>query len=378
MSGFALKLSLALVASVSGYVNNFPTKNNAYDIVLPSSDIRNRSFAFMLGDYGYQGPVFEGSCQKAVADMMRAKRKQLERQGKSLLFVTALGDNFYGSGLKDASSGMGRGKWTGTDQWKWWDGAYENLTDVAWLGVLGNHDLGWCDAHATCPEISPRHNISGQVYASNQLDVDKGGHRGVDRAHNFHIPDFSYRYTINELNLEIYALDQNHRDEASVFNHLNNGPNGSYLCGKSKADINARLAEVAAAGEKMMEAGAAEGAYNAKTKRNVVLMQHYPSTCKDIVDEFTKNAPEASSMIDMKCIFGHAHDTKCESSADGGNGSCQWALLGAGGGCCSHEAVEKGHAGFGVLYFLPDGSTQIEQITSGETCHVQKPHEIAV
>ena len=46
----------------------------------------------------------------------------------------------YGAGLNDAEAG-------GSVQWANWNDAYENLTDVNWLAVHGNHDLGKADAY---------------------------------------------------------------------------------------------------------------------------------------------------------------------------------------------------------------------------------------
>lgn len=187
---------------------------------------------------------------------------------------------------------------------------------------------------------------------------------------------------------------------------MNMGPNGSYVCGHPEADVKSRLAAVASAGEKMLTDGASAGAYDPKTKRNVLLMQHYPNTCQTIAGAFAKAAPESSAMLDVHCVFGHAHSTECEkgvgsgtarstgnkssmintqnlslwddvSSATAAAGDCHWAQLGAGGGCCQNERVEKGYAGFGVLYFLPDGSMRIEQVTSGKACSIMKsetPH----
>ena len=81
-----------------GYVNNFDTRDNAYGVKLPTGDVRNRSFALLIADYGLATAATSGQCcQTEVADMMRQKRKELEAQGKKLLFVGGSGDNFYWS-----------------------------------------------------------------------------------------------------------------------------------------------------------------------------------------------------------------------------------------------------------------------------------------
>ena len=130
-----------------GYTNNFPEVDNAFGVRLPTANVRNASFAFLVADFGLPPPgttrspllddtfglPFAGDdladgqpgqcCQTDVADMMRAKRKELEAAGKSLLFVGAAGDNFYHSGLLDEDKG-------GDLQWARWSAVYSGLTDV--------------------------------------------------------------------------------------------------------------------------------------------------------------------------------------------------------------------------------------------------------
>ena len=82
---------LALFASAPSYVNNFPAHDNPYNISLPAD--RDASFAFLLADFGTDtiAPGHTPCCQLDVANAMRAKRAELEAQGKSLLFVAAGG-----------------------------------------------------------------------------------------------------------------------------------------------------------------------------------------------------------------------------------------------------------------------------------------------
>ena len=83
---------LALFASAPSYVNHFPAHDNPYNIGLPAD--RDASFAFLLADFGTDTivPGHTPCCQLDVANAMRAKRAELEAQGKSLLFVAAGGD----------------------------------------------------------------------------------------------------------------------------------------------------------------------------------------------------------------------------------------------------------------------------------------------
>ena len=99
----------------------------------------------------------------------------------------------------------------GRQQWARWLDVYNGLTDVHWLASLGNHDFGDGDKFATCPERRPLVKLGdGQAYSSNQLDPDKGGFRPPG-TENYRMPDFSYRYALSHLNLELYAVDQNYR-----------------------------------------------------------------------------------------------------------------------------------------------------------------------
>ena len=116
-------------AASSPYVNHFPQADNAFGVRLPAADVRNSSFAFLVADFGLPPPGTADAshpgqcCQTDVADMMRAKRAELEGAGKFLLFVGAAGDNFYHSGLLDEDKG-------GDLQWARWSAVYSGLTDV--------------------------------------------------------------------------------------------------------------------------------------------------------------------------------------------------------------------------------------------------------
>ena len=223
------------------YVNHFPTGDNAFGVKLPPSDVRNRSFAFLIADYGLAtASMHGGCCQTDVADMMRAKRKELEAEGKSLLFVGAGGDNFYWTGLKDADAG-------GAVQWQRWETVYAGLNDVPWFGTMGNHDHGDSDVYGTCPEKAPRVTIGNQSYASNQLDTDKGGYRPADVAPhsaNFHLPDFNYRMSLDALNLEVFGLDQNYVDVSGIGGDAGGHKAVDATCGGGDAGLAARLQRI--------------------------------------------------------------------------------------------------------------------------------------
>ena len=79
---------LALIAaSSSAYVNNYDARDNAYNVQLPSKNVRENSFAFLIADYGLPTTADGSCCQTLVADAMRAKKQELEAKGKQLIFV---------------------------------------------------------------------------------------------------------------------------------------------------------------------------------------------------------------------------------------------------------------------------------------------------
>lgn len=403
-------LAATAAATATAYTNNFPTQDNAFDIQIPAgspAEIRNNSFAFLIADYGLATSVLTGDCcQQEVADLMREKKAELETQGKQLLFVGASGDNFYWTGLNTADNG-------GSDQWARWSTVYDGLTDVPWFGAMGNHDYGDSDVYATCPWVNSRVNIDGQDYASNQLDEDKGGYRVGGNTVNYHMPDFNYRVTLNALNLEIYGIDQNKADVGGIGGDSSGHVQVDAICGGDSA-LSTHLNDVGAAGEALLAESGAKGAHNSSEVRNVLILQHYPNVCGGLAEIFTSSAPEADEMMDIRCAFGHTHDTVCElqahkhrnAAADGctaqdqdtwatgvhvpccvgleedlvytddayryickAANDCHYSMNGAGGGCCGGgDGVSSGRAGFGLLTFNPQGGMFLEQITTGKSC----------
>mmetsp|Transcript_7841 Transcript_7841/g.24544 ORF Transcript_7841/g.24544 Transcript_7841/m.24544 type:complete len:395 (-) Transcript_7841:228-1412(-) len=350
---------LALASSVAAYFNTFPHADNPFGIKLPTEDIRNNSFAFLIADFGLATSAMSGKCcQTDVADLMRSKRAELERQGKQLLFVGAGGDNFYFTGLKDADRG-------GATQWQRWNTVYDGLHDVPWLAAMGNHDFGDSDVYATCPEKSPRVRVGGQAYSSNQLDADKGGYRpSIGNVHNFHMPDFNYRTTLDALNLEVYGLDQNYVDVSGIGGSPVGHAAVDMKCGGFQEDLARRLQDIGHSGEALLSEYAAKGAHDASQTRNVLVLQHYPGLCKGLRANFSASMPRGET-LDFRCSFGHVHNTVCE---EGTPEACESAMNGGGGGCCKTD-VTHSQAGFGVLTFKPSGGMNIELVKLGKPCN---------
>ena len=115
----------------SEYILDFPMTDNPLKIKVAKPYSKN--YFMMIGDWG--APSTEGTykqVQKAVADKMVSYYKAQKAKGMNLLFVAAVGDNFY---------------WNGQDCSTWkadWTAMYgDHLTAVPWLAIKGNHD--WYD-----------------------------------------------------------------------------------------------------------------------------------------------------------------------------------------------------------------------------------------
>jgi hypothetical protein len=354
---------IMFATALLGYVNHYPEGDNPFGVKLPEAELLNNSFAFLVADYGLlTKSMSSGCCQTDVADLMRAKRAELEAAGKTLLFVGAGGDNFYYHGLRDSDKDA-------DTQWARWDMAYKGLTDVPWVAAMGNHDFGDADKYATCAEKAPRTTVEGQNYASNQLDVDKGGYRpkSLQSAHNFHLPDFNYRMRLDALNLEVFGLDQNYVDAKGI----GGGPDGQAevlaACGYGNwSGLEQRLHEIGRSGEELLSTAAAKGAHNASRTRNVLVIQHYPGVCASLKDKFAGSLP-AGETLDFRCSFGHTHNTVCESGTDA---HCAFSMNGGGGGCCSDDVTKSG-AGFSLLTFTPAGGMNIEMVRLGRPCRFE-------
>ena len=181
----------------SKYILDFPTNDNPLNIKVVSPS--NLNYFLTIGDWGAPSgqSTYEG-VQRAVANKMKSFYESQKAKGMNLLFVAAVGDNFY---------------WTGQNCDEYasdWVNMYgTELTSVPCLAIMGNHDWGNSDQYALCAWNNPRYTSpSGIPYASNALNKDKKG----CNPNMFYMPDFGYYYTINELNFELIGLDENYSD----------------------------------------------------------------------------------------------------------------------------------------------------------------------
>ena len=132
---FTLLSSLSLIISQvssgyepSQYILDFPTWDNPLNITVARPYSKN--YIMMIGDWG--AATSESTyvkVQRKVADKMKAYYNAQKAKGMNLLFVAAVGDNFY---------------WTGQDCNEWeaaWTQMYgSDLTSVPWMAIKGNHD----------------------------------------------------------------------------------------------------------------------------------------------------------------------------------------------------------------------------------------------
>lgn len=330
------------------------------------------NYYLVIGDQG----GCDGGCgdcctmQRDVAAQMNeyvASRKR-DNPNSNLLFVLAVGDNFYWVGAKE-------GRFSGT----WKDVYSKEITDVPWFAVMGNHDYGNDDPKSGCPSVSPRfvcnssnantaacggakpYSTEVQGYDCNQLNSNKGGVDGEVRT-NFHMPDYTYYYTIPQLSLELIALDWNIYDIDGLGGNGGNG-GASLLWGHCGGYDRLRqsLSSIKEASTKILNERAAAAQSN-----NVAIFSHYP-------DEFQKNQNlrrmfEAGLPADAQArtktynFFGHTHVQQCDGYKDGG---CVDFLTGGSGGCCSFNDKP---AGFVAINFDNDKKQNVECFTPDPRC----------
>jgi hypothetical protein len=204
---------------------------------------------------------------------------------------------------------------------------YEGLSDVPWFAAMGNHDFGDSDLYATCPDKAPRVHIGGQAYASNQLDAEKGGYRpSFGNTSNYHMPDFNYRVTIDALNFELLAVDQNYGDVSGIGGNPSTHKLVDATCGGGDTALGERLMAIGHSGEELLAVSAATGAKDPSQTRNVLVIQHYQNVCATLKAKFSGSVPPGEN-VDFRCAFGHVHNTTCESGTDE---DCEFSMTGSG------------------------------------------------
>jgi len=259
--------------------------------------------------------------------------QKYKAQGKKCLFVGAVGDNFYSTGLQDDAH------WA--SQWKNVYGTNDGsspLYNIPWLAVMGNHDYGNSDPTCACGRGCKQFNDA---------------HRppGTEK---FWMPDYNWYYYIQGVDLAIIGHDTNAIDVGGLGG---NGCGGGaatacQMCGGQGA-IQNFLNSKKAQGESLMDQHARTTA--AKT---VLLMQHYPTLGLYYKSRFEGNHPGNAKVL---AAYGHAHDQTCHGSRTSG---CDVILTGGGGGWRGGSFF-----GFTAVHLKDDGGFQ----TVLETSEVRFP-----
>lgn len=336
------------------------------------------NYYLVIGDHGGCG---HGCCcemQKKVADKMEKYVLQRKRDNphSTLLFVLALGDNFYWAGVKDDDH------FNGT----WLSTYAPELLEVPWFAVLGNHDFGNDDNASGCPSVAPRfvcdasnlhtsacggarpYSAEPQGYSCNQLNAEKGGLGGEARA-NFQMPDYTYYYSIPELRFELVALDWNW---LAAFpgdlggNGLDEGMGASQMkahCGSAQR-LGAELKGIQEASTKLLLERSA-----AAERDNVAIFSHYPDEFQgnaNLREMFMDGVPEhRKDSMTVFNFFGHTHIQECRGYNE--RGQCADFLSGGGGGCCWEGDIP---AGFMAVSFSNQNASQVTECFLEEPCTV--------
>jgi len=260
---------------------------------------------------------------------MRTYVAKQKGMGKKLLFIGALGDNFYYTGLnKDKKASQF------ASQWK---NIYESLTDVPWLGVYGNHDHGSNDPGCACGKGCNQFNSAGRPAG----------------AENFWIPDYFWHYLIPEIKLEVIGLDTNAVDVHGLGGGGCHGGAGETckVCGGT-GNIQSFLNKKKGEGEGYMDTRA-----RTTPATTVAILQHYPKYTgvpQAYLSRFKTNNGNKAKVL---AAYGHTHDQVCENRGEGG---CDLIMSGGGGGY-----IDNGrNLGFAAIHLTDDGGFQTVMETS--------------
>eukprot|EP00483_Globobulimina_turgida_P012351 UN12374 len=187
----------AVVPEPNPYILSFPTQDNPLKIAVNTTS-PEKNYFLLLGDWGANdAATMDIKVQTIVANKMKTFYANQKAKGMNLLFVGALGDNFY-------YDGQNCDYWTNR-----WTNMYGELaTNYPWLVVMGNHDWGNDDPHAACAwgaeNIKYTDPTTQIPYAGNQINPDKKGCNPI----NYYLPDYGYYYSINALQFEWIGLEE--------------------------------------------------------------------------------------------------------------------------------------------------------------------------
>ena len=344
--------------STAAYAPNFNTEPDYLGISkdLDLSDDRVGDYFYLvIGDFGNGDATGCATMQRLVAQTMKAyvadRRKRNERS--RLLFVLAVGDNFYWTGLGDDFGGL-RDNWSRT-----YSGADEDdvdLTSVPWFAVMGNHDWGDSDRFALCPR-APRLTCdktnrgspgcgggrpyvtdpdATTAYQGNQLDAGKQGSGALAAARaqhaNWVMPDYMYYYEIPALSFELLAMETSVNDAGGLGGDgcIGGAAQVCDVCG-GQAGVTAALQKRNDASYRILRDRAAQSGNG-----NVAIINHYPgvdSALRKTWLDISKKDPAT-----VLSFSGHEHDQRVEERFEG---SIVTVVTGGGGGCCTADLCRR-------------------------------------
>jgi len=315
----------------SGWVNQYEGYN---PLGVQPAPNREDNYFLIIGDWGKDGGP--GSCQNRVAELMKQYVHNQAAQGKTLLFIASVGDNFY---------------WSGQDGSKWkrqWGDVYGTadpfspLYNIPWLAVLGNHDFGTSDPYLACPGSAKYATVGGQHYGSRQFNKDKNPKR-PNWTGKFWMPDYNFHYEIPEVGVEVVGVDTNgdHVDDLNGHGHAQ--PIFD-KCG-GKGSVQRFLRKIKNSGDDVLKCRAAIGSAS-----TVLVMQHYPLNRFHVKRTF--EGALNGRQVGVISAYGHTHEQQCQGID--GNGQCNVILTGSGGGCCDND-LPHNHAGFTAIHLTNDG-----------------------
>jgi len=277
----------------------------------------------LIGDWGAADSTYE-PVQVAVAKKMQAYYNKQKSAGYNLLFIAAVGDNFY-------YYGQNCDEWT--DHWK---DMYGDLTDnIPWLAVYGNHDWGNSDPDCMCSWTKPRYvdPTTNMPYTCNQINANKKG----CNPSNYYLPDFGYYYRIDQLGFELIAVEESVTDCPNGIG--GSGPNSGASevfanCGSTTVGCG-WMAKLQNATESMLVSRAQQS-----INSNFLIIQHYPAKGSSLVDLFHSSRGKNINASNDRVVgaYGHSHLQACDRT-NTKTGLCDSVQNGGGGGCCNEESL---------------------------------------